>query len=503
MMLLPSSGLHGQTEEGTMIIMGEPNRKFQLGKEMVMEKPSPLLVGREFVRQYYTLLNQAPDFLHRFYGKSSSYVHGGLDNSGKPADAVYGQTDIHKKVMSLNFKDCRTKIRHVDAHATINDGVVVQVMGELSNNRQPMRRFMQSFVLAPEGSVANKFYVHNDIFRYQDEVFGDSDTEPPEESDEDVDEPEGRQQSPDVVATDEGVFYEQPGSNNDVEEQVDEQIVEAEPEPEPEQEPEPEAEAVEEKCEPVSEEPIQEEEEVVEKSPSPLPAEPAPAVQEDSRAFSWASVTSKNLPPSGAVPVSGIPPHVVKVQASQPRLESKSEPSVSSQRAPQRDQRVREQRNTVPPPRGPRPVREGEPGEGETRRINRYPDSHQLFVGNLPHDVDKTELKEFFQTYGNVVELRINSGGKLPNFGFVVFDDAEPVQKILGNRPIVFRGDVRLNVEEKKTRAAREGDRRGERPRGLGPRGGLGGGLRGPPRGAMTQKPSFATGRGGMQGPRQ
>lgn len=30
-----------------------------------MEKPSPLLVGREFVRQYYTLLNKAPDYLHR------------------------------------------------------------------------------------------------------------------------------------------------------------------------------------------------------------------------------------------------------------------------------------------------------------------------------------------------------------------------------------------------------------------------------------------------------
>lgn len=36
--------------------------------------------------------------------------------------------------------------------------------------------------------------------------------------------------------------------------------------------------------------------------------------------------------------------------------------------------------------------------------------------------------------YGTVLELRINSGGKLPNFGFVVFDDAEPVQKILSNR---------------------------------------------------------------------
>lgn len=44
------------------------------------------------------------------------------------------------------------------------------------------------------------------------------------------------------------------------------------------------------------------------------------------------------------------------------------------------------------------------------------------------------ELGNSLAGYGNVVELRINSGGKLPNFGFVVFDDPEPVQKILGNR---------------------------------------------------------------------
>lgn len=41
------------------------SRQVELTKAMVMEKPSPLLVGREFVRQYYTLLNQAPDMLHR------------------------------------------------------------------------------------------------------------------------------------------------------------------------------------------------------------------------------------------------------------------------------------------------------------------------------------------------------------------------------------------------------------------------------------------------------
>lgn len=34
----------------------------------------------------------------------------------------------------------------------------------------------------------------------------------------------------------------------------------------------------------------------------------------------------------------------------------------------------------------------------DSRRIVRYPDSHQLFVGNLPHDIDENELKEFFMS---------------------------------------------------------------------------------------------------------
>ncbi|XP_030001272.1 ras GTPase-activating protein-binding protein 1 [Sphaeramia orbicularis] len=478
---------------------------------MVMEKPSAQLVGREFVRQYYTLLNQAPDYLHRFYGKNSSYVHGGLDGNGKPAEAVYGQSEIHKRVMALSFRDCHTKIRHVDAHATLNEGVVVQVMGELSNNMQPMRKFMQTFVLAPEGTVANKFYVHNDVFRYQDEVFGDSDSEPPEESEDEVEEIEDRVPSPDAATEESAPFYDPTACSEPAVTGDDEEAVAASPEPEPEAEKEAEA-AAELKPEPTPETQTETHtsDDQTEKSPASAPptaepvVEPASATPEENRPFSWASVTSKNLPPSGAVPVSGIPPHVVKATpTAPPRAEVKEQTQTPVQR-PQRDQRPREQRPGGAPPvhRGPRPVREGEQGESEGRRVVRYPDAHQLFVGNVPHDVDKTELKEFFEQYGTVLELRINSGGKLPNFGFVVFDDSEPVQKILSNRPIKFRGDVRLNVEEKKTRSAREGDRRDVRPRPGGPGGpreriGGGGGPRGPPaRGGAAQKPSFGSGRG-------
>uniref|UniRef100_A0A8C4F6K3 G3BP stress granule assembly factor 2a n=1 Tax=Dicentrarchus labrax TaxID=13489 RepID=A0A8C4F6K3_DICLA len=424
---------------------------------MVMEKPSPLLVGREFVRQYYTLLNKAPDFLHRFYGRNSSYVHGGLDPSGKLAEAVYGQAEIHKKVMSLQFSECHTKIRHVDAHATLSDGVVVQVLGELSNNGQPMRKFMQTFVLAPEGSVANKFYVHNDIFRYEDEVFGDSEAE--------LD--EGKMVT--------NILYRPCFLVVGLEEPMEEPA----PEPEPEPEPEPKAEEI----KPEADEKVLEEME--EKAPSPVPVESPPNTQE---------------PPK-------------------PRVEAKPETQTAPLRP--RDQRTRDRPSFTP--RGPRPGGRGdaESGDMDSRRIVRYPDSHQLFVGNLPHDIDESELKEFFMTYGNVVELRINTkgvGGKLPNFGFVVFDDSDPVQRILGAKPIMFRGEVRLNVEEKKTRAVRERETRGggderrdmrRNDRGPGgSRGIVGSGMmrerdgRGPPpRGGMAPKPGMGSGRGsGGQG---
>jgi len=144
---------------------------------MVMAAPSPQQVGREFVRQYYTVLHEAPDILHRFYSSGSTFVHGaGELGVGLDEEPVFGQLEIDKKIRTLGFKDCHTKIRQVDSQATIGNGVVVQVTGELSNNGEPMRRFMQTFVLAPQ--TPKKFYVHNDIFRYQDEIFQDnSDTE--------------------------------------------------------------------------------------------------------------------------------------------------------------------------------------------------------------------------------------------------------------------------------------------------------------------------------------
>lgn len=142
---------------------------------MVMDaSPSPQSVGREFVRQYYTLLNKAPNHLHRFYNHQSSFVHGGLEPNNRETTLVIGQKQIHNRIQQLNFRDCHAKISQVDSQATLGNGVVVQVTGELSNDGQPMRRFTQTFVLAAE--TPKKYYVHNDIFRYQD-VYSDDEAD--------------------------------------------------------------------------------------------------------------------------------------------------------------------------------------------------------------------------------------------------------------------------------------------------------------------------------------
>uniref|UniRef100_A0A671Q1T8 Zgc:56304 n=1 Tax=Sinocyclocheilus anshuiensis TaxID=1608454 RepID=A0A671Q1T8_9TELE len=373
---------------------------------MVMEKPSPLLVGREFVRQYYTLLNKAPDYLHRFYGRSSSYVHGGVDGTGKPEEAVYGQA-----------------VSECDFH---------------------------------QGSAVNKFYVHNDIFRYEEEVFGDSEAELGESEEEEVEEeqvetPASPEPAPDRPSS--TTYYEPPAPpvSNGVEEQQEEAEPEAEPEPQPEASQEAEAELNPEAELQVAE--VEPEEEEERGSTPSLTLTPPPQTPEPLKAFSWALVTSKNLPPA----------HVVKAAGVQPRVELKQDGQSSL---------PRDQRRERPgfPPRGPRADGSGSEAPGGKQYIS-FKGEFQVKSNLYPLTSDLLmsvclwfHAALFPSAFGNMVEMRINTkgvGGRLPNFGFVVFDDSEPVQRILGSKPIMFRGEVRLNVEEKKSRAARERETRG------------------------------------------
>lgn len=535
---------------------------------MVMETPSAVCIGREFVRQYYTVLNRSPECLHRFYSQDSSFVHGGSEKHEKGA-CVTGQQDIHWRIMQLDFRDCHAKIRQVDSHSTLGDGVVVQVTGELSNAGQPMRRFMQTFVLAPQTPL--KYYVRNDIFCYQDEVFTDNEEENGEESsvtcaedgEEDAVQPSAppaeeadhemtngvpaSPSSPQQASTAPFYIQQEPVRNGTSQCGASEPLPpppstvqpvpvahspgpsEAAP-PSPQRSPQPVVLAGQQQ-DAAAEDPAPsewEEEDVPASSASvaaaPTTTLPSAGHQAAQEAKTYANMVSRNPAPgftslnqappapfgggahvsSAAVTSSprfagetlgGPPPRGEQQQrfGSAPRMAAgRSRGGAAAAAASGFGQtplprRTTDQRDTS--------LNQGSPpgGSGEDgglsmggslpQRKQQYPDSQQVFVGNLPHFISEDQVKERFGEFGKVLEFRINSkpstkmpsGKVVPNCGFVVFDSAEAVQAALKNKDVMIDGH-RLNVEEKKTKQRLAESRGGGPPYSSGPS--RGGGVR-------------------------
>ncbi|MFH4974685.1 hypothetical protein AB6A40_001394 [Gnathostoma spinigerum] len=133
-------------------------------------QPSPKEIGREFVRQYYTMLSERPQDVFRFYSHESYFAH----DTDQP---IQGQQKIQKAIERLSFVDCKARIYTVSGTATMNSGLVIQVCGELTIRHNPGRRFLQTFILCPQ--TPKKYYVHNDVFQWLDRAFGDSLTSTP------------------------------------------------------------------------------------------------------------------------------------------------------------------------------------------------------------------------------------------------------------------------------------------------------------------------------------
>lgn len=130
-------------------------------------------------------------------------------------------------------------------------------------------------------------------------------------------------------------------------------------------------------------------------------------------------------------------------------------------------------------------------GGGARSGFNKYPDSQQIFVGNLPNDLTDQSLREHFDGLGKIVEIRLNPQKfasesnrrrDQPAFAFIVFEQPQPVKEILNNKSKYLElkhhtGAVRINIEAKESKekideqraARRRSDRYNDRPNNYAP----------------------------------
>ncbi|KAL9673269.1 hypothetical protein QQ045_029523 [Rhodiola kirilowii] len=133
-------------------------------QEPAVASPSVEVVGNAFVLQYYHVLHQSPEHVHRFYQEDSKM--------GRPSgDGAMGITTtmeaIKEKILSLDYGELRAEIKTVDAQESFGGGVLVLVTGYLTGKDEVTRNFTQAFFLAPQD---NGYFVLNDSFRYVENV---------------------------------------------------------------------------------------------------------------------------------------------------------------------------------------------------------------------------------------------------------------------------------------------------------------------------------------------
>ncbi|XP_019432229.1 PREDICTED: putative G3BP-like protein isoform X1 [Lupinus angustifolius] len=125
--------------------------------------PAADIVGNAFVDQYYHMLHESPELVHKFYQDVSKL--------GRPEqNGLMGITttleDINKKILSLGYGELSAEIISVDAQESYGGGVIVLVTGLMTGEDNVKQKFTQCFFLAPQ---EKGYFVLNDAFRYVNE----------------------------------------------------------------------------------------------------------------------------------------------------------------------------------------------------------------------------------------------------------------------------------------------------------------------------------------------
>ncbi|XP_030474207.1 nuclear transport factor 2-like [Syzygium oleosum] len=381
---------------------------------MAMQEPTPTappsaeVVGNAFVEQYYHILHQSPEMVHRFYQDSSLLSR--PDVNGVMTKVTTMQA-INEKIMSLNYEDYTVEIETADAQESHEKGVIVLVTGCLTGKDNARRKFTQTFFLAPQDKG---YFVLNDVFRYVGEseslVNGTNDNAPAVALIPEL----GAINAPDQLAAEPAAAIEEEDLEN-----------------------------VAEVCDPSDNEGSVLEEETIE-SPVHKAAESIPAAEEDAPK-TYASI----------------------LKAMQGNAASRSVPVPSNRAAGGATTNVQQSTVSVPAkPSAPitsAPVSDDAP---ESSNHNEEVEGHSIYIRNLPYNATVELLEEEFRKFGPIKPngIQVRSAKQGSCFGFVEFEALSSMQSALQASPITI-GDYQAVVEEKRTTTRVTGNSGGSRGR--------------------------------------
>ena len=352
---------------------------------------------------------------------------------------------------------------NLDCQGSIHGGIVVQVLGEMSNRGGPAQKFVQTFFLAEQ---LRGYYVHNDIFRFLKDDH--------EEEQDDEDEQEQEQEEDDEDLTE--MYAEKAEDDDDAEVtplQAGSEVVAIIPveakaavtlQPAATAAAAPDATITEQK-EPVAATPAKKPEPVVpvkaETAPvAPTPAkvaqptqpEPTPApvsVQAPTpvgppKAKTWANLAAKNTDQwvSQAATSKAATPAVVPAPV-KPQTPTPTAASHNHGQAPTHGHGQGQNHGGY--------VQQGH-GHGQGQgQVRRYPEYHSIFIKNVNDRITEEQLREAFSRFGRIKHLDMT---QKKNCAFMDFATPESVVAALKQRNVQVGNEVVLAEER------RRGDRK-------------------------------------------
>ncbi|KAG8652374.1 nuclear transport factor 2 isoform X2 [Manihot esculenta] len=376
--------------------------------------PSAEVVGNAFVEQYYHILHQSPELVHKFYQDSSLLSRPDADGI---MTTVTTMQAINDKILSLNYEDYTAEIKNADAQESYEKGVIVLVTGCLTGKDNVKKKFSQTFFLAPQDKG---YFVLNDVFRFVEEnvslpndsflISGVNESAVPLTS---TTQPgwgdileEDPTQDTDHPTVDIATSFEEENLNNGAE-----------------------------VCDPSDKEEgsVIEEEIVKHQTGSAhnetlTSVDAAPGVLEEAPKKSYASIVKvmKDIKPSSVYAPTC--PNVAPANS-----EKQAMNSVKSAYAPE----------------AVAPISVGVP---ESSDVHEEAEGHSIYVRNLPFNATTVQLAEVFKKFGPIkrdgIQVRSNKQGFC--FGFVEFETWSSMQSALEASPVNI-GDRQAIVEEKKT----------------------------------------------------